>query len=247
VLEPETVSAAAATLHDDDAGLVSMLPRAERGSVSGDVLLPMVSHAAFALFPAALVHTAANPRLAAAFGPFLLVTRAAYEGAGGHAAERDHIVDDVQLSRNVKAAGHGVRLVNGTDLVQTRWYHGVGDIWRGFSKNAYGALDYNPWVGSAVVFVLMPLLLTPFVRVAFGAWAGDISVIALWQVILLVAGRAVTAHLGRDAQWSTPLHAVTVAFWGMTLAWSMTLSGTHRAVTWKGRDLSTRPFEQPEA
>ena len=244
-LAPGTVSAAVALQEEHRAGLVSFLPRAERRSVSGSVLLPMVTHAMFALFPMAMVHRAVASGVAVAFGPFLLVTRAAYDAAGGHAARRDAIVDDVELSRAVKAAGHRVRLANGTDLVETGWYRGVGDIWRGFSKNAYGGIGYNPWMAAVVVLVLMPVLLLPFFRVGVGVVGGDIPAVAIWQVLLLLSGRMLTSHLGRDPQWTTPLHPVMVAFWGLALAWSAMLSVTHRSVVWRGREVPTRPLELP--
>ena len=246
VVEPGAISAAYGTMVDHDAGLVSLLPRAERRSAGGALLLPMVSYAPYALFPTSLVHSGEDPRIAVAFGPFVMVSRVAYQGSGGHAAYPDHIVDDLQLARSVKADGHTIRLANGSDLVQTGWYGNTGEIWDGFSKNAYGALDYNPWAASAVLFLLVPLLLAPFLRIGFGAWAGDIPAIAVWQALLLIAGRAITAHQGRDRQWSTPLHAATVAFWGATLARSMVLSGSHGTATWKGREVPTRPVVPPE-
>ena len=244
-LAPGTISAAAGLQEEEGAGLVSLLPRAERASVSGAVLLPMVPHAMFALFPMALVHRQAHSTISVAFGPFLLLPRAAYQAAGGHAAHSDAIVDDVELSRAVKMAGFPVRLANGTDLVETRWYRSLGDIWRGFSKNAYGGVGYNPWMAAAVVFGLMPVLLLPFFRVGLGIVGGDIPAVALWQVALLLSNRMLTAHLGRDPQWTTPLHPFMVAFWGLALAWSAALSATHRVVVWRGREVPTRPVELP--
>ncbi len=243
LLEPGAISAAAGRLHEERAGLVSLLPRSKPESVSAAVLLPMVTHALLGLFPAYLVHSSRFPSVAVAIGPFIMVTRDAYRAAGGHAANPESIVDDVDLSRNVKMAHYPVRLANGTDLVQTRWYGKLGDIWQGFSKNAYGGIGYNALFGLAIVLVAMPLLVTPFWRVCLGLWNGHVPAVALRQLILLLAGRALTAHLGRDRQWATPLHALTVAFWGTTLAWSMTLSSTGRPVMWKGRDTVTRPAD----
>jgi chlorobactene glucosyltransferase len=244
-LAPGTISAAAGRLEEEGAGMVSLLPRAARRSVSGSVLLPMVPYAMFALFPMAAVHRSPSPAISVAFGPFLLLTREAYLAAGGHVARRDSIVDDVEMSRAVKAAGFPVRLANGTDLVETRWYDNVADIWRGFSKNAYGGVGYNPWAAAAVVLGLMPVLLLPFFRVGLGVVGGDIPAIAVWQVALLLSNRMLVSHLGRDPQWTTPLHPVMVAFWGMALAWSAMLSATHRSVVWRDREVPTRPIEAP--
>jgi glycosyltransferase involved in cell wall biosynthesis len=238
LLEPEAISAAAGALAEEGAGLVSLLPRSGQGSRAGQVLLPMVTHATFALFPVASIHSTRHPALAAAFGPFILVTRDAYLASGGHAAHPGSIIDDVQLSRSVKETGRRVRLFDGTDLVQTSWYWKVGDIWTGFAKNSYATLGYNPWVASAVILVLAPLLLSPVVRVALGALEGDISALAVWQLLLLMANRALTSVFGRDPLWSTPLHPITLAFWASTLAWSVVLATTEREVVWKGRALS---------
>ena len=106
-------------------------------------------------------------------------------------------------------------------------------------------MGYNPWAAAAVVLVLMPVLLLPFFRVGLGVVGGDIPAIAVWQVLLLLSNRMLTSHLGRDPQWSTPLHPVMVAFWGLALAWSAMLSATHRSVVWRDREVPTRPVEAP--
>ncbi|MCB2222531.1 MAG: glycosyltransferase [Actinobacteria bacterium] len=240
VIAPGAVSSAVEIMAADDAGLVSLLPRSGSTSFAGKVLLPMVTHALFGLFPIALIHHTRNPMLAVAFGPFLMVSRDAYEASGGHAAAPDHVVDDVQMSRNVKAAGFRVRIANGTDLVETRWYDELGEIWTGFSKNAYGALGNNPWMGAAVAFVLAPLLLAPFVRVGFGLAGDAVPEIAVFQCLLLLANRALTSNLGGDPLWTTPFHPVTVAFWGTTLFHSMVLYATNSSVAWKDRDTPIR-------
>jgi chlorobactene glucosyltransferase len=239
LLEPETISSAVGALVAAEAGLVSMLPRTGRTSLMGQTVLPMVSHATFGLFPARAIHSPRFPTIAAAFGPFMLLTRDAYQAAGGHAAHPRSVVDDVQLSRGVKSSGRRIRLLDGTDLIQTGWYRTVEEIWTGFAKNAYPALGYNPWVAAAALFVLAPLLLSPVAQVAFGLLEGHVPTTALWLLLLMVANRALTAVFGRDSLWSTPLHPFTLAFWAATLAWSVFLATTQRQVMWKGRTLST--------
>jgi len=239
-IEPQTVSAAMGILDSNGAGLVSLLPRSGSKSFAGRVLLPMVTHALFGLFPIALIHRTCNPMLAVAFGPFLMVTQEAYDASGGHAAAPNHVVDDVQMSRNVKRAGYRVRIADGTDLVETRWYDELGEIWNGFSKNAYGALGNNPWMGALVAFVLTPLLLAPFIRVGLGMVGDDIPEVAIFQVILLLGNRALTSNLGREPMWAIVFHPITVAFWGSTLVHSMFLYATHSSIAWKDRDTPIR-------
>src|SRR5262249_8294531 len=156
ILECDTLSRAASELRDSDLGLVSMLLRTDTGTASEAVRVPSVNHGLLAPPPAALVEKQSVRKEAIALGPFVMVTRTAYAAAGGHAAEPAHIVDDVQLARSVKASGHRIALRNGTDLVHTRWYTGFGEIWHGFSKNAYGGVCCPPRVGAAPVFFAPP-------------------------------------------------------------------------------------------
>jgi chlorobactene glucosyltransferase len=239
VLDAGAISASVGALIFEGAGLVTLVPRSGPTSRIGQVLLPMVTHAMFALVPVAAIHSPKHPKIALAFGPFMLLTRDAYDAAGGHAANPRTVVDDVALSRGVKGAGYPVRLFDGTDLVQTTWYWSVGDIWTGFAKNAYPALDYNPWVAFGAFSLLAPLLLSPFVRVTYGLLVGHVSMLAVWLLLLMIANRALTSSYARDPLWSAPLHPFTVAFWVATLAWSMVLAGTEREVVWKGRAIST--------
>ena len=97
-----------------------------------------------------------------------MVTKAAYAAAGGHAAEPAHIVDHLELARSVKASGHRIALCNGTDLVHTRWYTGFREIWNGFSKNVYGGIGHRPGIGLLTLFVVVPALLIPFLRLGAG-------------------------------------------------------------------------------
>ncbi len=238
VLEPEAVRSVVSTLSDQSVGLVAVLLRSHTEGVAEATLLPMVNHAVLGLFPTSLIHRSTHPDLSIAFGPFITISRAAYDAAGGHAANPGHIVDDMQLARSVKSAGHEIRLVNGTDLVSTRWYRGMRQIWRGFSKNAYGGIGYRSGLAVLACTVLTPILVLPFARVVAGLFAGDVPDVALVQVGLLLTGRLITSIVGRDPLWTVPFHPFTVVFWAATLAWSVTLGVTGRSVSWKGRDVA---------
>jgi chlorobactene glucosyltransferase len=240
-LSPDALSRAAGELHGADLGLVSMLLRTETGTVAEVVLMPMVNHAMLALLPAALMERAAHPDIAVALGPFIMVRRTAYIASGGHAAAPEHIVDDVQLARAVKAAGHKVGLRNGTTLVRTRWYHGFREIWDGFSKNAYGGLGYRPGVALAALFIVAPALLFPFLRFGAAVTTGGALVLPAVQVSLILSTRVITSRAGKDPMWSVPLHPVMIAVWAGALARSMVLARTGREIEWKGRKYATGP------
>ncbi|HUF84332.1 MAG TPA: glycosyltransferase [Acidimicrobiia bacterium] len=241
ILESQAVSRAAGELRDHELGLVSMLLRTDTGTVAEGVIMPMVNHAMLALVPAALIERPASRQVAVALGPFIMVTRAAYAAAGGHAAEPAEIVDDVRLARAVKATGYRVGLRNGTTLVRTRWYTGFREIWNGFSKNSYGGLGYRPGIALAALFVVAPALLLPFLRLGAGLSTGGALAVPGVQVGFILGTRAITSRVGRDPLWSVPLHPVMIAVWMGTLARSMLLAHTGREIEWKGRKYATRP------
>jgi cellulose synthase/poly-beta-1,6-N-acetylglucosamine synthase-like glycosyltransferase len=240
-LSPDALSRAAGELHDDHLGLVSMLLRTDTGTVAEVVLMPMVNHALLALLPAALMERPSHPDLAVALGPFMMVRREAYAAAGGHAASPEHIVDDVQLARAVKASGHRVGLRNGSTLVRTRWYEGFHEIWDGFSKNAYGGLAYRPGIALAALLIVAPALLFPFLRLGAALSTGGALVLPALQVSLILSTRAITSRVGKDPMWSIPFHPVMIAVWAGALARSMLLARTGREIEWKGRRYVTGP------
>ena len=94
-LEPTAIAELARVLDEEDADLVSSLVAAEYVTPAQAIFLPMVNHALLALFPVAAMHSERLPRVALALGPFMVVTRDAYDRVGGHAARRGEIVDDV--------------------------------------------------------------------------------------------------------------------------------------------------------
>jgi chlorobactene glucosyltransferase len=241
ILHPEALSRAAGELRDGDLGLVSMLLHTETGTVAEGVLMPMVNYAVLGLMPAALIERPGVRQVAVALGPFVMVTRAAYVAAGGHGAEPAHIVDDMRLARAVKGSGHRVALRNGTDLVRTRWYSGFREIWNGFSKNAYGGLDYRPGIALAALCIVAPALLFPFLRLGAALTTGGALALPAMQVGLILTTRAISSRVGRDPMWSVPLHPVTVVVWAGALARSMSLARSGREIEWKGRTYATRP------
>jgi chlorobactene glucosyltransferase len=99
-------------------------------------------------------------------GQFILFERAAYDALGGHAAVRDKIAEDYELARLAKRDGRFVtRLAGASDLVYTRMYRSLSEIWDGFSKNLYVAAEHDPRqaaAGSVMLAALSPLPLVLF-------------------------------------------------------------------------------------
>jgi chlorobactene glucosyltransferase len=176
----------------------------------------------------------ARRSLGAANGQVILFERGGYSRVGGHAALRDHLVEDVALGRAVASRmGEGLWWVNcdGTGMVRCRMYRNFGEVWEGFTKNVRAAFEGGLWqfcaagVGQVLFFVLpFCWLLGPESHLE---WARcEVALVLLLRVIAILG-------LG-GAWWSVVLHPVAYV-----LALAIGLNSWRRSagagVRWKGR------------
>lgn len=183
-------------------------------------------------------------------GQFAAFRREAYQRAGGHAAIRDRVIEDVALAKAVKRAGGRYRLRLGPNLTATRMYEGLGQIWRGFGKNAAfvdprhkGRDAVLTLVGWALMFhaELWPWLALTLPEVR---WVGAAQIAAVWATRGLVYRRLCdggTRGVERDgAGFATnPLWYLLQPV-GAAVALGITLDSLRRGLTgagatWKGR------------
>ncbi|MGA7081041.1 MAG: glycosyltransferase [Terriglobales bacterium] len=71
----------------------------------------------------------------AANGQYILVSRAAYDALGGHAAIATEVLEDVALARRFRDAGRRVYFRYGGDAVRTRMYRNWPQLREGWTKN----------------------------------------------------------------------------------------------------------------
>ncbi len=207
-------------------------------------LLPFLGALAYPFFLLRLLETypflrawvprRARRSLGAANGQVILFERAGYHRVGGHAALRDHLVEDVALGRAVaNRLGEGLWWVNcdGTGMVRCRMYRNFGEVWEGFTKNVRaafegGLLQFCAAGAGQLLFFVLPFcwLLGPESHVHWAKY--EVGLVLLLRVVA-------TLGLG-GAWWSVVLHPVAYA-----LALAIGLNSWRRSagagVRWKGR------------
>lgn len=100
-------------------------------------------------------------------GQYLLCERAAFEAIGGHERVRGSIAEDYDLARIVKADGRfRSMLVDANDLVHTRMYRSLREIWDGFSKNLYLGVKDQPLHGLGALLALAAISPLPEIALA---------------------------------------------------------------------------------
>jgi 4,4'-diaponeurosporenoate glycosyltransferase len=184
-----------------------------------------------------------------AFGPCLLTSRVDYERAGGHAAVRGEILDDVELAVAYHRVGLPVRCVVGGRSVTMRSYPGgIRQLADGWTKNfATGASAAAPgpavvavsWVGAHHAVAVGTALSVSAVMTGRGSVLADGGP-ALWIVAWIVVAwqlRSTLRRLGSFRWWTWLLFPVPLLAFDLVFARSLAHTVVRRAVRWRGREV----------
>ncbi|QEH33883.1 4,4'-diaponeurosporenoate glycosyltransferase [Aquisphaera giovannonii] len=151
------------------AALVSLLPELRCETFWEQLVQPLGGIVLMQSYPLDRVNDDRST-LAFANGQSILVERAAYDEAGGHAAVRDRFVEDIGLAEKVKGLGRPIRTVMVRGLVTCRMYASLSQQVRGWSRILYDALGRSPW--RLGLRLLDPLVFCQSGHVAFLAAIG---------------------------------------------------------------------------
>jgi hypothetical protein len=239
-LMPDALASALAVLDDTGLDLVSPWPRQLAGSAAERLVQPLQEWLWGTLLPLRLAERSPRPSLAAANGQFLVIRRAAYERAGGHAAVRSEVIEDVALLRAVKAAGGRGVVIDGSTLAACRMYAGWAGVRDGYAKSLWSALGGHPAAAAAAAAGLSAAWLLPPLAALTGSPAG------LTGYAAGVAGRALVAARTGGRVWPDALlHPVSIALLDVLVARSV-LGHRRGDLRWRGRPV-TAPGPQLSA
>ncbi len=220
VLAPSAVAATVALLERTGLDLLSPYPRQEAPGFTA-LVQPLLQWSWLTFLPLRLAERSPRPSLAAANGQLLAVRRAAYDRAGGHAAVRADVVEDVALLRRVKRTGGRGGVADGTALATTRMYDGWPELVAGYTKSLHT-------LPLGVPLLLALLYVAPPLAALRGSRAGALA------TALAVLGRVVAARRTGGPVAAAPTHPLGIAL----LLWLTARSRlAHRrgALRWKGR------------
>lgn len=230
VLAPTAVAAAVRLLRSAGLGLLSPYPRQESVGISERLVQPLLQWSWLATLPLRLAERSPRPSLSAANGQLLVVDRAAYRAAGGHAAVRAAVLEDIELLRAVKRAGRTGTVADGTDLASCRMYDGWPALRAGYTKSLWAAFG-SPAGAAGVLGGLGLTYLVPPLAALRGSPVGLLGYAAG------VTGRALVARRVGGRVWPDSLaHPVSVAMLAGLTAESC-WRRSRGQLSWKGRAL----------
>ena len=232
VLSPGAVAAAVALLDALHLDLVAPHPRQIAGTLAERLFQPLLQWSVLTTLPLRLAERSPRPSLAAANGQFVVVRRDAYERAGGHAAVRDAVLDDLALLRAVKRRRGRGGYVDGTLLAACRMYGSWPEVRDGYGKSLWAAFG-SPGGAVAVTGALSVAYVLPPLAALRGSRAGLLGYAAG------VAGRVITARATGGRAWPDALaHPLSVAGLGYLTARSF---ARRDRIRWKGRPVTVAP------
>lgn len=237
--EPGALRAAVTALGGEHADLLTGFPRQVVRTWGERLIVPVFGWALYCFMPLWLAYRLKASVLSIAVGQMLLFRRSAYDAIGGHSAVRTSVVEDLDLTRRIKAYGHRWRVLDATHLISCRMYGNGREAYGGLCKNLFAAFGFRVlpylfvWLWLAVVFLEPPLLLglhvlglAPYVQTRLIVLCMGLS-LALW--VVPYQRLSLPLYLGM-------LYPVTLLVIEWVAARSLWLSVTGR-LAWKGRAL----------
>lgn len=218
---------------------VSLLPRLDARSFIERLMIPICGTAWGIMFVMHWTNDDHRREFAVANGQFLLVRRAAYDQVDGHRAVRQQIVEDVELMRLLKAAGHRCRIFAAPHLVATRMHATLAELRSGWGRIFAGTACFRraPMLAAMAFVIASGLSVYPMLVWAIdrGVGEGDWRLMSLaathWALMtgfLAYAYRAV-----RVSPWISLLPIVSFPLL-LGLLWRGVQRCSDRRFDWRG-------------
>lgn len=230
VHKPGSLARAVAEAEQHHVDMLSYSPEQEVHGFWEKAVMPVIFAELARKYPPSRVNDFST-NLAAANGQYLLVSRAAYDAVGGHAAVAQSLLEDVALARALRDSSFRIRFRYGGDAVRTRMYRGFQQMREGWTKNL--SLLFPNAVSLAVWRALEFLAVAACLGFAgWSALSGDWRHVPLFLVVpAMTVMRIATAHFSWSSNFLGILGLPVFSYLLLRSKWRHA-SG---AVSWKGR------------
>ncbi len=241
---PDSIKRGLREVDDFGVALLSYSPKQEVRSFAERALMPVIFAELAMTYRPKDVCDPQSP-VAAANGQYLLIRRDVYDAVGGHAAVAGAILEDVELAKLVKQAGHSLHF-RLSDVVSTRMYRSFPQMWEGWTKNLALLFPHPRWLAFSSLLEFAAIIVCIVIAVvkliegekAQASIAAIVTVALLWFLM----ERLRRAHF----DWLSS----SLAICGLPLFAILLLNSdiSHRrgSVRWKGREYGKSTKSHPD-
>ncbi|MCP3925831.1 MAG: glycosyltransferase [Desulfobacterales bacterium] len=132
--ETDLIKISVSYAEENKIDMLSVSPFQELGSFTEKCLLPGIFLAIASSMNFKNINNPVKPE-AIANGQFILFRKSVYDDIEGHNSVKSIVMEDIALAEVVKHNGYRLFFIFGDDLIRTRMYTKLSEIWEGFSKN----------------------------------------------------------------------------------------------------------------
>lgn len=233
------LSALMAEAQQTKADLLTVWPTQITRTWGERLVVPLMAFTVLAYLPVLAVHHLPWPVFSAAMGQCLLFRRESYLKIGGHAAIKNHILDDMAFAHAIKRNRLRLRMADANGLIQTRMYQNWLQVRDGFAKNILaGHGNSVPFLFFSTVFHWW-LFVIPWFLFFAAILTGHFSLITDYCLLitLTLLTRALTAATSRQRILDALLMPVSVFLMTIiafrAIQWRFT-----GGPQWKGRTIT---------
>ncbi len=237
VLEPHAVDAAVRMLNCHGIAATCPYPRQVSVGTLGRLVQPLLQWSWLSTLDLQSAERSRRPSTATGNGQFFAVRAEAYWAAGGHAAVRDDVLEDLALMRAIRRTGAAGGVSDGTDLATCTMYSSSAELVDGYTKSLWSAFGSTPGAIAAMALLQVAYLVPPLAAI-FGR--GPVRALGVIGTAGAWASRTAAAlGTGQRVLPDVLTHPGSIVALGGLTAASI---GRHRrgANVWKGRPVHLR-------
>ena len=243
-LAPSAVRRSIAAAQKSRAGLLTMTPALLAEGFWERAAQPVVGMLLFSLIDPVKVRDP-DSDVAAAYGPYLLFKRTAYDQIGGHRSVATEVVEDLRLAQHIKRERLGFGYVHGVDAIELRMYDSLRSLVAGWRKNFHVALGSALWLGpiaAAAVTVIFGWPTVAILAAALRCLVAESTPTSLLWPAMFCYGADWLARISLAHNYRITRRGVRM-LGGLVVAYIL-CSSCYRAwrgkpVTWRGRSYAT--------
>ncbi len=236
---PKTISSAFAAMMATNVDALSIYPRQIMVTFFERMSVPIINIALQCFIPFLLIKKSKSPLFCTAIGQFMMFKKEVYKKVGGYESIKNHLVDDIQISKQVKRSGYRFMVFDGRNTVFCRMYKNLKGVIIGLTKSIYPAFNGNLFALFSFTGLLSATLMIPFIILPLGAflfnWPTALIRLIIIQVIMILTIKAILAIRYKQKMLDILLAPVSMAIIDALIFVSFFQAKYGEGLTWKGR------------